>query len=256
VLVSDRSGVGALLVELLGSKASRDFVVPVSGDVDIDTYRWAEAVNVILRDRESAFRRANELRHLLMKAKTWNASIRDLMTAMRPASMQLDPQVLATRAREQRNWRVHIEELRWRRERGRERERENSRYANRSDAYVEVVGCIEAFDWILHEARRAIKKGSLCVEIKAELRSANRQVRGPFGKFNLYAPEAIRMMLRDVMMPRSALFRSILNGSDDEELWSAAQSGYRMIRAAMRKDLGLDDEDALGLQHPDVPELR
>jgi hypothetical protein len=61
--------------------------------------------------------------------------------------------------REDRRWRREVErdELRWRRERL--RELENRSYEGRATAYAEAIGAIEAFDWVLYRARRAVRGG-------------------------------------------------------------------------------------------------
>ena len=61
---------------------------------------------------------------------------------------------VVTSRRENRRWRRELdrEKLRWRRE----RERDNRAYEGRSAAYAELVGAIEAFDWMLFEARQAV----------------------------------------------------------------------------------------------------
>ncbi|MFB7645774.1 AAA family ATPase [Streptomyces sp. NPDC056084] len=70
VLISSVSGIGQLLHEVLGQRASR-FVITVTGDVDKDTDTWARAVDRVLRDRERAFQHAAELRDDLSQKVTW-----------------------------------------------------------------------------------------------------------------------------------------------------------------------------------------
>ncbi|MBT2470330.1 glycosyltransferase [Streptomyces sp. ISL-66] len=70
VLISSASGLGQLLHEVLGQRASR-FVITVTGDADKDTDTWARAVDRILRDRERAFQHAAELRDDLSQKVTW-----------------------------------------------------------------------------------------------------------------------------------------------------------------------------------------
>lgn len=82
VLVSEKSGLGELLQEALTKEAAARHVVPVTGDVDIDTDVWSRAVEAILLDREAAFRRALELRAILAKQRTWTAAISALVAEL------------------------------------------------------------------------------------------------------------------------------------------------------------------------------
>jgi glycosyltransferase involved in cell wall biosynthesis len=74
VLVSDQSGLGALLREVLEPEQASRFVVRMSGD-DRDCEEWGRAIGAVLRDRDAAFRRAAELRTQLGRQKTWAAAI-------------------------------------------------------------------------------------------------------------------------------------------------------------------------------------
>lgn len=82
VLVSEKSGLGELLQEALTKEAAARHVVPVTGDVDIDTDVWSRAVEAILLDREAAFRRAIELRTNLAKQRTWTVAISALVAEL------------------------------------------------------------------------------------------------------------------------------------------------------------------------------
>ena len=82
VLVSEKSGLGELLQEALTKEAAVRHVVPVTGDVDIDTDVWSRAVEAILLDREAAFRRAIELRTNLAKQRTWTVAISALVAEL------------------------------------------------------------------------------------------------------------------------------------------------------------------------------
>ena len=81
VLLSDQSGIGALLTEVLEHDQASRFLVKMSGD-DQDYQGWGRAVDAVLRDREAAFRRAAELRTLLGKQKTWAAAIAGLLAEL------------------------------------------------------------------------------------------------------------------------------------------------------------------------------
>jgi glycosyltransferase involved in cell wall biosynthesis len=79
VLVSDQSGLGAMLQEVLDPEQASRFVVRTSGDDDLDRDEWSRAVDAMLRDREAAFRRAGELRTRLGTVKTWAGAIATLL---------------------------------------------------------------------------------------------------------------------------------------------------------------------------------
>ncbi|RZQ65771.1 hypothetical protein [Amycolatopsis suaedae] len=147
--------------------------------------------------------------------------------------------------REDRRWRRETarEELRWQRER--ERERENRSYEGRAQAYAEVVGAIEAFDWVLYRARE-IADGQLDEHLEAELREVAARARDSLGTINVHAPESVRRMLRESMLRRSTVAIGLLNTPrhpDEQRLWDEGLREYRLLRAAMRRDLGLDAED-------------
>jgi hypothetical protein len=151
--------------------------------------------------------------------------------------------------REDRRWRreQEREELRWRRER--EREHESRSYDSRAAGYAEVIGAVEAFDSVLFQARRAAGLDAALVEADAaldeELRAVFRAARNALGAVNLHAPERVRVMLREVMLPRFRLATHLLDGTGEQarrSLWDDGQLAYRRIRAAMREDLGLDAE--------------
>lgn len=154
---------------------------------------------------------------------------------------------IVTGWREDRRWQREIEreELRWSRERA--RERDNRSYEGRAQAYAEVIGAIEAFDWVLYQARRTLHAGqSLGEQIAAEIRTATSQARNALGGVNVHAPERIRAMLRESMLRRSSLSTALLagrNGEEERRLWHDGQREYQIMRTAMRRDLGLDTED-------------
>jgi len=149
--------------------------------------------------------------------------------------------------REDRRWRPEIEreEVRWSRER--ERERDNRSYEGRAEAYAEVIGAIEAFDWVLYQARRVVRAGNpLTEELATDVRRVTSQARNALGGVNVQAPERIRAMLRESMLRRSSLSITLLageHGEDQQRQWHDGQREYQIMRAAMRHDLGLDIED-------------
>ncbi len=156
--------------------------------------------------------------------------------------------------REDKRWRreTEREELRWGRER--ERERESRSYEGRAKAYAEVIGAIESFDWVLYDARRALRDGGTVDEASAaDLRKAAAQARTSLGAVNVHAPERIRAMLRESLVRRSTLATKLLagrHGDEERTLWREAQREYKTMRRAMREDLGLDAESAGDVQDP------
>ena len=153
--------------------------------------------------------------------------------------------------REDRRWRRELEreELRWTRERA--KDRENRSYEGRAKAYAEVIGAVESFDWVLYDARRVLRAGeTLPEELTGDLRKAAAQARNSLGAVNVHAPERIRAMLRESLVRRSTLATKLLGGQHGDEerrLWREAQREYKVMRRAMREDLGLDFEES-----PDV----
>ena len=157
--------------------------------------------------------------------------------------------------REDRRWRreTEREELRWRRER--EKDRENRSYEGRAKAYAEVIGAIESFDWVIYDARRVVRAGGELDEwLAAELRKATAQARTSLGSVNVQAPERIRALLRESLLGRSTLATRLLDGrygQQEHDRWWEAQREYKILRRAMREDLGLDFEESPGdVQNP------
>ncbi|WP_158882983.1 hypothetical protein [Amycolatopsis anabasis] len=159
--------------------------------------------------------------------------------------------------REDRRWRRELEreEVRWARER--ERERDNRSYEGRAAGYAELIGAIESFDWVLYQARRLTRRGDeLDGQLAAELRKVTAEARGVLGPVNVHAPERIRAMVRESMIRRSDLSVLLLSGRKTDEqdrLWREAQLEYRVMRAAMRRDLGLDTEDLPSVAEANQP---
>lgn len=131
------------------------------------------------------------------------------------------------------------EELRWR------REREARSHDARATAYAEVIGVIEAFDMVLFENRNA--REAIQPINPDDLKEAAGETRRALGPVNLHAPEAVRVLLSKAILPRMYLVRQILKDTTDPTTlrpeWDKAQIGYRVLRAEMRRDLGLDAED-------------
>ncbi len=131
------------------------------------------------------------------------------------------------------------EELRWR------REREARSHDARATAYAEVIGVIEAFDMVLFENRNARETAQPIN--RDDLTEAAGETRRALGPVNLHAPEAVRVLLSKAILPRMYLVRQILKDEADPTKlrpeWDKAQINYRVLRAEMRRDLGLDAED-------------
>ncbi|WP_198420173.1 glycosyltransferase family 4 protein [Geomonas ferrireducens] len=85
-LVSGESGLGALLNEALEPEQSSRFVVPMTGDAVQDSEKWGREIEGMLRDRESAFRRADEVRTLLGRQRTWTAAVAGLLAEITDAT--------------------------------------------------------------------------------------------------------------------------------------------------------------------------
>jgi hypothetical protein len=152
-------------------------------------------------------------------------------------------QVLSTH-RESRRWRLEAEreELRW------GRERESRAHDARATAYSTVLGAIEPFDMVLYQGMRARESDRAIDEpLAADLREATGEARRALGPANLHAPEAVRTLIPEAMMPRMRLSRLLLDPEGEKSRmrkhWEAGQLAYRVLRAEMRRDLGLDAED-------------
>lgn len=72
ILVSNRSGFGELLCERLNPSSAVQHVVRTTGDLQTDAIEWSRALEVVLRDRDAAFRRARELRDELAGTFSWD----------------------------------------------------------------------------------------------------------------------------------------------------------------------------------------
>jgi glycosyltransferase involved in cell wall biosynthesis len=85
ILVSDRSGLGELLREHLDTAEAASFVVRVEASPDTDKEEWSRAIEAVLRDRQAAFARAEELRAKLAAKLTWDRAVADLIEALEKA---------------------------------------------------------------------------------------------------------------------------------------------------------------------------
>ncbi|WP_328534761.1 helix-turn-helix domain-containing protein [Micromonospora zamorensis] len=85
VLISDRSGLGRLLLDAQ-SKLSVDLsnrVLPVTGDPLVDTVRWGDAIASILDHPKLAFRTAADLRAETARMWTWAAAAAEFLAAIK-----------------------------------------------------------------------------------------------------------------------------------------------------------------------------
>jgi|GEM_PF-2297540 len=88
ILVSDRSGFGELLLEV-GSESARQFVVATTGDLNIDGENWSKALERLLRDRDSSFRLARNVRQELSSALNWDRSVSGLLHVIEERGLQV-----------------------------------------------------------------------------------------------------------------------------------------------------------------------
>jgi hypothetical protein len=150
--------------------------------------------------------------------------------------------------REDRRWRreQEREELRWNRERVKEVEDRN--FTGRQTAYAQVIAAVEACDWLLYPLIKVTRRGGEpTVEELAEVRRAREELRHSLGPVNLHAPQRFNELVRSAMLPRSNLAMELMSERRTRErietLWDESQTGYRVMRREMRRDLGLDAED-------------
>nr|WP_225956802.1 hypothetical protein [Amycolatopsis lexingtonensis] len=143
------------------------------------------------------------------------------------------------------------EERRW------QREREARTHETRAGAYAELLGVLEAFDMVLFRALRSRELRKPVDEHQVtELREVRSEAQHALGAVALHAPEPIRELVSDAMLPRLRLASRLMdseNTGDDRTFWTAGQRGYRLLRAKMRLDLGFDAEsmdviEAIGAQ--------
>lgn len=87
ILVSQRSGLGELLLELIDADPDLDFarkyIVDVGEGGEKDSQRWAEAIRGVLADRERAFKETAILHESILKADYWRRAVTDLFGVLR-----------------------------------------------------------------------------------------------------------------------------------------------------------------------------
>ena len=149
--------------------------------------------------------------------------------------------------REDRRWAREVErdDLRWRRER--ERTADERRHTSRVEAYERVIGLLEAWAWTLYPAKTRVitEHGELTDDMRARLREVREQARDALGPINLHGPEAVRRMMRDAVVSKADFTEALLAGRPPDELrpmWELTKSTYYAMRAAMRRDLGIDPD--------------
>ena len=78
ILVSDRSGLGETIRELAPDMA-KNFVVPVSEDLETDAQAWREGIAFVLRDQDASLRRTEELRSRLVGSLSWDRMAAEIL---------------------------------------------------------------------------------------------------------------------------------------------------------------------------------
>lgn len=86
LLVSDRSGLGTLLREVLPTQDADRTVVPVTGCEETDAEAWGRRIAEVLEDREAAFGHAARVRGTCAAERTWAAAAA-LVLAASPATV-------------------------------------------------------------------------------------------------------------------------------------------------------------------------
>ncbi|PPJ10757.1 hypothetical protein C5E51_10910 [Nocardia nova] len=76
-LVSDRSGLGELITDLVDGDLAAQTVVPVTLD-DRDAMRWGHEIAAILRNPTAAYASADDLRRRLAAARSWRRAAHEL----------------------------------------------------------------------------------------------------------------------------------------------------------------------------------
>ncbi|MEV7419130.1 glycosyltransferase [Streptomyces sp. NPDC089919] len=82
VLVSEASGLGALLRDTLDDERAATWVVPMTGDTEADTDTWARMIDGMLTDSAARFEAAEKLRVELAEKKPWSKAVDDLLKEM------------------------------------------------------------------------------------------------------------------------------------------------------------------------------
>ncbi|WP_329297317.1 HEAT repeat domain-containing protein [Streptomyces sp. NBC_00659] len=89
LLVSDRSGVGMLLREVLPVRDADQVVIPVTDRQEEDAATWGRRIAAVLADREAAFDHAALMRRVCAAERTWATAAQAVLTAI-PAAAPAD----------------------------------------------------------------------------------------------------------------------------------------------------------------------
>jgi tetratricopeptide (TPR) repeat protein/glycosyltransferase involved in cell wall biosynthesis len=85
ILVSDKSGIGELLKEVLVAREAQNFVVNTPNDVEQAAKAWAKSIEFVLRDLKAAFGRAMGLSRTLADSNSWESTVEGLVEAIQEA---------------------------------------------------------------------------------------------------------------------------------------------------------------------------
>lgn len=82
VLVSDQSGLGDMLGEMLDAQTYLATVLPVTRDLEQDGPIWGDAILRKLASPKSSFQLAADIREVLVERKSWELSLKQLLEAL------------------------------------------------------------------------------------------------------------------------------------------------------------------------------
>ncbi|MEU8401631.1 glycosyltransferase [Nonomuraea sp. NPDC048892] len=85
VLVSRRSGLGALLRQVLPADDAARIVIPVHDD-DTDVRNWGDAIASVLDNADAAFARASRVRRVLAERCTWSSAAAKVLSLRAPGA--------------------------------------------------------------------------------------------------------------------------------------------------------------------------
>ncbi|MCX4987323.1 MULTISPECIES: HEAT repeat domain-containing protein [unclassified Streptomyces] len=94
LLVSDRSGLGTLLSEVLPAQDAGRTVVPVTDRQEADVAAWGRRIAEVLEDREAAFGHAARVRGTCAVERTWAAAARLVLAACPATDPAVPPAVV------------------------------------------------------------------------------------------------------------------------------------------------------------------
>jgi glycosyltransferase involved in cell wall biosynthesis len=79
VLISKESGLGELLIEVLGDEKAKDYVIDTQGEIEEIAKRWEREIDFKLRDREASLKKAKELKEELREFLSEENIIKDFL---------------------------------------------------------------------------------------------------------------------------------------------------------------------------------